>query len=341
MMFRQDNELLTMLLNVMKVQFGVDASSGDRFSPFSSSFVISRVSKGGHTLTRGPTPIAWDRELLISRRALSKGRSWSRDGVRRSRLERRSPRDCATQVQFVNRLDVEVVRIGREAPRLGRIIAEAEAAITAMSSDLTERRAPQFLSLLREAETRELFGIYGAAKSQVILEFHWRASRFMFRIVAFVLLLCCITGGHIAHCHVRNVLWYLHLLEHRYPSESSEYLRFAIIDSSTRGDRRYFLTLLIMSALVFAILYVGKVGIRAAVRARRTPPPTPLTKASGNATVARPRSPSAFETSNPVASHRRGRATAAVARRSREAPGPRRARHAPRDQPDLDAMDEC
>ena len=43
------------------------------------------------------------------------------------------------KIQYVNRLDTEVVRIGREAPRLGCVIGDAEDLTASVARDLRKR----------------------------------------------------------------------------------------------------------------------------------------------------------------------------------------------------------
>ncbi|KAH8050609.1 hypothetical protein JL722_11265 [Aureococcus anophagefferens] len=134
------------------------------------------------------------------------------------------------KIQYVNRLDTEVVRIGREAPRLGCVIGDAEDLTASVARDLRKRDLPKTLTKIESASFATIRKLARVRLSQAILECVFRVCRLAFRICAFALLLTCATGGHIAHIHFRNVLWFLTLLKQRY-RRSSEYLHVFIVDS--------------------------------------------------------------------------------------------------------------
>ena len=108
-------------------------------------------------------------------------------------------------------------------------------------------RRPKTLTKIESASFATIRKLARVRLSQAILECVFRVCRLAFRICAFALLLTCATGGHIAHIHFRNVLWFLTLLEKRYPSESSEYLHVFIVDSP-KTDVKYSVIVWIMVA---------------------------------------------------------------------------------------------
>ena len=117
-------------------------------------------------------------------------------------------------------------------------------------------RRPKTLTKIESASFATIRKLARVRLSQAILECVFRVCRLAFRICAFALLLTCATGGHIAHIHFRNVLWFLTLLEKRYPSESSEYLHVFIVDSP-KTDVKYSVIVWIMVAAVACLARLG------------------------------------------------------------------------------------
>ena len=131
--------------------------------------------------------------------------------------------------------------------RLGCVIGDAEDLTAQVARDLRRRDLPKTLTKIESSSFATIRDLARVRLSQAVLECAFRVCRLAFRICAFALLLTCATGGHIAHIHFRNVLWFLTLLEKRYPSESSEYLHVFIVDSP-KTDVKYSVIVWIMVA---------------------------------------------------------------------------------------------
>jgi len=183
----------------------------------------------------------------------------------------------AVALDYIGTFDVHVVDAFRGSSRLRKLLVDARSRLEIVADDLIRHGA---IPALRGIEFASFCNLVRARHDRWpyyrSFEIAERITKQCYRFVCYALVLLAATGGHVAHSHVVNVLWFFHIVEHRAKPESNRVpfnnIRFQ--GKKGRRDRDYVpmaaFSVVVTYAVILLLLWLFE--RRKALRRRRLRP---------------------------------------------------------------------
>lgn len=158
----------------------------------------------------------------------------------------------AAALEFLINFDSAIVCAFSRQPKLRILLRRAKKELCAETDRMIHSGVLQEINQLKMMSTCQLIR---ERTFMAFMELFMRGLQRTYCAITFAILVLASTGGHIAHTHIRNVLWYAHILQDKGPSESSKTLSFLLLDNTQNADARYLFVALVMIIMVGVILF--------------------------------------------------------------------------------------
>lgn len=158
----------------------------------------------------------------------------------------------AAALEFLINFDSAIVCAFSRQPKLRILLRKAKKELN------TETDRMIHSGVLHEMKQLKLMSTCQLIRGRTLvafMELFMRGLRRAYFAITFSILVLACTGGHIAHTHIRNVLWYAHIVSDKGPSESSETLSFLLVKDTQNPDAKYVLVAAVMITMVGVTLF--------------------------------------------------------------------------------------
>lgn len=158
----------------------------------------------------------------------------------------------AVALDFLSTLDQNVVSTFSKQPAMRHLLREAQEDLINEADRMIQEGVLHNLEYLSQQPFLRLVAM---RTSLAVLEVLMRLVRRVYFAISFAILVLAFTGGHIAHTHIVNVLWFFGMVKNRGDSESSTRLDFLLVDSS-KPDLKFLPIAIIMITLLYILFHV-------------------------------------------------------------------------------------
>mmetsp|Transcript_7619 Transcript_7619/g.31531 ORF Transcript_7619/g.31531 Transcript_7619/m.31531 type:complete len:314 (+) Transcript_7619:786-1727(+) len=170
----------------------------------------------------------------------------------------------AVALDYIATFDMHLVKIFEGQPRLRRLLTETKETLAVVADKLVHGGT---LYGIRKLKAQPIGALLWAPRDEMTffrrLEVVQRLTKELFNFFVFALCILAGTGGHIAHSHIGNVLWFLCLVPDKSKPESQRYpLNRIRARDQSKLDRDYYPRAALILVFGFLLFHLGLALVR-------------------------------------------------------------------------------